>query len=147
MFYFRKGIIMAYNYPHIERNADKTYGPTSKEHFYLPVGYHNPTARKRTDKTRWCIKPPEQYEVFRVADEDSEHYQGDGGLYGFLDNMDEILGLDNEERIAYFPEPGNNPWHGYPVSSKDISNEVIKLWKETGFISTRDYRNLLKREI
>ena len=39
-----------------------------------------PTARKRTDKTRWCIKPPEQYEVFRVADEDSEHYQGDGGL-------------------------------------------------------------------
>ena len=82
-----------------------------------------------------------------MADEDSEHYQGDGGLYGFLDNMDEILGLDNEERIAYFPEPGNNPWHGYPVSSKDISNEVIKLWKETGFISTRNYRNLLKREI
>jgi len=137
---------MAYNYPHIERNADKTYGPTNKGHFYLPVGYHNPTARKRTDKTRWCIKPPEQYEVFRVADEDSEHYQGDGGLYGFLDNMDEVLG-DNEERIAYFPEPRNNPWHGYPVSSKDISNEVIKLWKETGFISTRNYRNLLKREI
>ena len=138
---------MAYNYPHIEKNADKTYGPTNKGHFYLPVGYHNPTARKRTDKTRWCIKPPEQYEVFRVADEDSEHYQGDGGLYGFLDNMDEILGLDNEERIAYFPKPGNNPWHGYPVSSKDFSNEVIKLWKETGFISTRNYRNLLKREI
>ena len=138
---------MAYNYPHIERNADKTYGPTNKGHFYLPVGYHNPTARKRTDKTRWCIKPPEQYEVFRVADEDSEHYQGDGGLYSFLDNIDEVLGLDNEERIAYFPKPENNPWHGYPVSSKDISNEVIKLWKETGFISTRNYRNLLKREI
>ena len=138
---------MAYNYPHIERNADKTYGPTNKGHFYLPVGYHNPTARKRTDKTRWCIKPPEQYEVFRVADEDSEHYQGDGGLYSFLDNMDEILGLDNEERIAYFPKPENNPWHGYPVSSKDISNEVIKHWKETGVISTRNYRNLLKREI
>ena len=138
---------MAYNYPHIERNADKTYGPTNKGHFYLPVGYHNPTARKRTDKTRWCIKPPEQYEVFRVADEDSEHYQGDGGLYSFLDNMDEVLGLDNEERIAYFPKPENNPWHGYPVSSKDISNEVIKHWKETGVISTRNYRNLLKREI
>lgn len=138
---------MAYNYPHIERNADKTYGPTNKGHFYLPVGYHNPTARKRTDKTRWCIKPPEQYEVFRVADEDSEHYQGDGGLYSFLDNMDEVLGLDNEERIAYFPIPENNPWHGYPVSSKDISNEVIKHWKETGVISTRNYRNLLKREI
>ncbi len=138
---------MAYNYPHIERNADKTYGPTNKGHFYLPVGYHNPTARKRTDKTRWCIKPPEQYEVFRVADEDSEHYQGDGGLYSFLDNIDEVLGLDNEERIAYFPKPENNPWHGYPVSSKDISNEVIKHWKETGVISTRNYRNLLKREI
>lgn len=147
MFDFKKGIIMAYNYPHIERNADKTYGPTNKGHFYLPVGYHNPTARKRTDKTRWCIKPPEQYEVFRVADEDSEHYQGDGGLYSFLDNIDEVLGLDNEERIAYFPKPENNPWHGYPVSSKDISNEVIKHWKETGVISTRNYRNLLKREI
>lgn len=138
---------MAYNYPLIARNADKTYGPTNNGHFYFPASYHNPTARKRTDKTRWCIKPPEQYEVFRVADEDNEHYQGNGGLYGFLDNMDEILGLDNEERIAYFPEPGNNPWHGYPVSSKDISNEVIKHWKETGLISIRNYRNLLKREI
>lgn len=138
---------MAYNYPLIARNADKTYGPTNNGHFYFPASYHNPTARKRTDKTRWCIKPPEQYEVFRVADEDNEHYQGNGGLYGFLDNMDEVLGLDNEERIAYFPEPGNNPWHGYPVSSKDISNEVIKHWKETGLISIRNYRNLLKREI
>ncbi len=138
---------MAYNYPHIARNADKTYGPTNKGHFYLPASYHNPTAKKRANKSRWRIKPPEQYEVFRVADEDKEHYEGDGGLYSFLDNMDEVLGLDNEERIAYFPEPGNNPWHGYPVSSKDISDEVIKRWKESAFISTRNYRNLLKREI
>ena len=31
MFYFRKGIAMAYNYPHIEGNADKTYGLTNKD--------------------------------------------------------------------------------------------------------------------
>lgn len=138
---------MAYNYPIIARNADKTYGPTRQGHFYQPADYHNPTAKKRPDKNRWCIKPPEQYEVFRVADEDYEHYQGDGGLYGFLNNMDEILGKDNEERIAYFPEPRNNPWHGYPISSKDISDEVIKRWKENTFISTRNYRDLLKKEI
>ncbi|MBQ6037409.1 MAG: hypothetical protein IJL37_01905 [Bacteroidaceae bacterium] len=138
---------MAYNYPFYTRNEDDTYGPTNKGHFYLPLSYHNRTARKRADKNRWRIKPPEQYEVFRVADDNSEYYQGDGGLYGFLDKMDEVLGLDNEERIAYFPDPGNDPWHGYPVSSKEISNEVIKRWKDTAFISTRNYRNLLKREI
>lgn len=138
---------MAYNYPIYTRNEDNTYGPTNKGHFYLPVSYHNPTAKKRVDKNRWRLKPPEQYEVFRVADEDRGHYQGDGGLYGFLDNMDEVLGKDNEERIAYFPDSGNDTWHGYPVSSKEISNEVIKRWKDAEFISTRNYRNLLKREI
>lgn len=138
---------MAYNYPPIKRNADKTYGPTKKGHFYISISYHNPTAKKRADKNRWCIKPPEQYEVFRVADEDNVHYQGDDGLYGFLDNMDEVLGKDNEERIAYFPEPRINPWHGYPVSSKEISDKVIKRWKESNLISIRNYRNLLKREI
>ena len=61
--------------------------------------------------------------------------------------MDEILGKDNEERIAFFPDTEANPWHGYPISSSEISEEIIKSWKNSPNISTRNYRSLLKREI
>lgn len=138
---------MAYNYPLIIRNNDGTYGPTGNGLYYLPASYHNPTAKKRANKTRWCLKPPQQYEVFRVANINYVKNHGDGGLYGFLDNMDEILGKDNEERIAFFPDTEASPWHGYPISSSEISEEIIKSWKNSPNISTRNYRSLLKREI
>lgn len=138
---------MAYNFPDIDRNADQTYGPTSRDHYYLPASYHNPTAKKRADKNRWCLKPPHQYEVFRVAELHFDKYSGDGGLYGFLNNADEVLGKDNEERFAFFPNAVNGPWHGYPILSIEISNEIVKRWHESNLISTRTYRDILKREI
>lgn len=138
---------MSYLYPDVVRNEDQTYGPTNNNLYYLPAHYHNPTAKKRANKNRWRLKPPQQYEVFRVANLIYEHNYGDGGLYGFLDNMDEILGKDNEERIAFFPDAGTNPWHGYPISSSEISDNVLKTWKDSSYISTRNYRSLLKREL
>ena len=96
---------MAHIYPAKARNNDGTYGPTGRRHYYKPASYHNPTAKKRADKTRWKLREPQQYEVFRVADEDHETYIDEqGGMYGFLDQMQEVLGKDNEERIAYFKD-------------------------------------------
>ena len=139
---------MAHIYPNKVRNNDGTYGPTSMLHFYKPASYHNPTARLRADKTRWKLTEPQQYEVFRVADEAYETYMDNrGGLYGFLDQMEEVLGKDNEERIAYFPFPSTNPWHGYPIDSEDIDDDIIDRWKDSGIITRRTYIQLLKHRI
>lgn len=139
---------MAHIYPAKARNNDGTYGPTGRRHYYKPASYHNPTAKKRADKTRWMLREPQQYEVFRVADEDYENYiDGQGGMYGFLDKMQEVLGKDNEERIAYFPNPGTNPWHGYPIDSEYIEDDIIERWNDNGLITKRVYIQLSKHRI
>lgn len=139
---------MAYQYPNISKREDGTYGPTAEQHFYRPAPYHNPTAKKSSVKSRWRLIEPEQYEVFRVADEASDTYQdARGGLYGFLDEMKEILGKDNEERIAYFPHTATNQWHGYPTNSRDIDDSLIEKWNTKGVINNRVYRLLLKHSI
>lgn len=138
---------MAYQYPQILRKEDGSYGPTSTGHYYKPAPYHNPTARRSAVKTRWRLTEPQQYEVFRVADEGSEKYSdNNGGLFGFLDQMNEILGKDNEERIAHFPS-AVNPWHGYPINSVNIDDDIIDRWKTAGMIGDRIYRHLLKHSI
>lgn len=138
---------MAYQYPNISRNDEGLYGPTNRGHFYDPVWYHQPNARKQRNKTRWLLQEPQQYEVFRVADEDYQNYSDEsGGLYGFLDQMNEILGKDNEERIAYFPV-ASNPWHGYPITSRYIEDEMIEKWQTAGLINNRIYRHLLRHTL
>ena len=85
--------------------------------------------------------------MFRVADEGSEKYSdNNGGLFGFLDKMNEILGKDNEERIAHFPS-AVNPWHGYLINSVNIDDDIIDRWKTEGMIGDRIYRHLLKHSI
>lgn len=135
---------MAYNYPSYTA-INGVYGG-DRPHKYQPASYHNPTAAKRSNKSRWLLKPPQQYEVFRVADDNYVLYSEDSGLYGFLDGMNEVLGRDNEEHIAFFPKAAENVnWHGYPVGSKNILDETIDRWHNAGLITDRNYRLLLKR--
>jgi len=136
---------MAYNYPNYKADQYGVYGDEDRSHRYKPAPYHNPTARRSAVKTRWCLIPPQQFEVFRVADDDYDIYSDASGLFGFLDQMNEILGLDNEERLAFFPKSGDHEtWHGYPIDSKGIDDDLIERWNDKGLLSIRNYRLLLK---
>ena len=141
---------MPYTFPKHKKNANGTYGPTLHGHYYKAVYYHSQKAKKNAHKTKWKLIAPKQYEVFRVADGDKvEFYKAESGLFGFVDRMSVILGA-GEERIAFFPRPQNETeaWHGYPITSSDISNDdIIQRWHDHNMITTPMYRKLLKRQI
>ena len=147
---------MAHNFSSHSMIAGK-FGPTPNNHYYQPVSYHNPTARKRDDKNRWVLTQSEQYEVFEIADTPDSSKEGrkcwmndDGkGLYSMLDGCDYILGKDNEERLAFFPKPANeqDSWHGYPIDSANIGDNLVEYWKNMQLISEITYRRLLAREL
>ena len=81
--------------------TDGLFGPTPNGHHYKPAPYHNPSAQKRSGKSRWCLTPSEQYEVFEIADTPLAgriNWMNDdmSGLYGMLDDCSEVLGKDND---------------------------------------------------
>lgn len=117
---------MAYNYPKIAQNAGGTFGPTSPGHYYFPASYHNRTAAHRAEKCKWCLRKNEQYEVFRLADDNHWEDNNPDGLYSVIDNGREVLGLLGE-RVAFFRNTQNatDSWHGYPVCNPPISASVV----------------------
>ena len=134
--------------------VDGKFGPTPNDHYYLPMAYHNPTALKRSDKTRWALPQDQQYEVFEIADtpiEDVPCWMNDdqSGLYGMIDGCEKVLGKDNEEHLAFFPKPANaiDPWHGYPTDSMDLGDDLIKFWLEKKLISKIIYGRLMRHEL
>ena len=138
--------------PHVM--ADGLFGPTPNGHHYKPAPYHNPSAQKRSGKSRWCLNPSEQYEVFEIADTplaDRINWMNDdmSGLYGMLDDCSEVLGKDNDERLAFFPIPQNSidPWHGYPVDSADLGDDLINFWHDQSLISNITYARLLRHQL
>lgn len=139
---------MAYNYPKVAQNGDGTFGPTNVQHFYQPVVYHCRGAVKKNEKSRWCLKRNEQYEVFRLADEGVWMDTESNGLYSIVDNGKEVLGKDNE-RIAFFPKPPNDaePWHGYPKSNSQISDELIETWYKNQVIDGIMYKRLMRHSL
>lgn len=128
---------MPYAFPRHTRNIDGLYGPTARQHFYKPLGYHRPTAQRRPDKTRWCIREGEEYEVFRVADEPWWACNTNLCLFSIVDGGKVILG-ENGERLARFDFPRNesDPWHGFPVHSDDSKPEpgLLDRWETEGII-------------
>lgn len=131
------------------------FGPTPNGHYYQPASYHNPTAEKKEGKNRWVLSKSQQYEVFEIADTPKKGgkqcwMNDDGkGLYSMLDGCDYVLGKDNEERLAFFPKPSNeqDSWHGYPIDSENLGDELIEYWKKEQLISDITYRHLLAHEL
>src|ERR1700744_662835 len=93
---------MAYKFPKVSLNKDGAFGPTIKDHYYKPAGYHNRSAKNNADKTKWVLKQNEQYETFRVGDESQWLCDINKGLFSLLDNGQVIMGT-NEERLSFFP--------------------------------------------
>ena len=134
--------------------TDGKFGPTPNGHYYMPMAYHNPTALKRNDKTRWTLTQDQQYEVFEIADtpiDDVPCWMNDdqSGLYGMLDGCEKVLGKDNEERLAFFPKPANaiDPWHGYPTDSMKLGDDLIRFWLDKNLISKIIYGRLMRHEL
>ena len=130
------------------------FGPTPNGHFYMPMAYHNPSAIKRRDKTRWVLSQDQQYEVFEIADTPIDEvpcWMNDdkSGLFGMLDGCEVVLGKDNEERLAFFPTPSNDsdPWHGYPTDSMNLGDDLINFWFEKKLISKIVYGRLMRHEL
>ena len=87
---------MAYKFPKQKLNENGLFGPTSRKHFYMPVGYHNKTAASNPDKNKWVLKKGEQFEVFKLSDENVWECKSNKGLFSILSNGEEILGVNEE---------------------------------------------------
>lgn len=136
------------------------YGPNSCGHKYKPMPYHGVKAKKSKDKTRWAHPSYVEYFVFNLADEHGEGISLEGvedkrwvdddgmGLYSLVNDCKEILGKDNEERLAYFRNPMNetDPWHGYPVDGADIGDDLIEYWHNKKIISDSTYLRLSRHQ-
>lgn len=151
---------MAFEYNQAVLNEDGVYGPNSSGHKYKPAPYHGVNARRRADKSRWAHPSSAEYYVFNLADEHNGDLNEEGnndirwmndddsGLYSMVDDCKEILGKD-EERLAFFPKPMNeaDSWHGYPVDSSDLGENLIEYWHNKELISNTTYLRLMRHKI
>ncbi|GAA4021621.1 hypothetical protein GCM10022386_00730 [Flavobacterium cheonhonense] len=134
----------------IKKNKDGTFGPTSNSNYYKPMYYHNKTAKKNKDKTKWIIKQNEQYCTFELSDDNNWKCLAQNGFFSILENGNVILG-SNEEVLGFFPETINDsdPYHGYPVTSSEyeISDKLLEKWLNDKVIDSRMHVKLLKCQI
>lgn len=143
-----------------EAMIDGEFGPNKNGHKYHPAPYHGCNAKPRKGKTRWDHPVAAEYHVFNLADEhngeknednivDNRWMNDDGsGLYSMVDGCNEPLGK-GEERLAFFPLPpnANDAWHGYPINSDDLGDNLIEHWHDSKLIDDTVYSRLLKRKL
>ena len=132
------------------RNDDNTYGQTSQNHYFKPVIYHSRTASPNFHKSKWCIREPQQFYIFKIADESEWICNSNSCLFSIINDCQVIIGTENE-RIAKFPKPLNttDPWHGFPTNStKDIISEnLLDKWEEKDVISPSTRRRIVRGAI
>lgn len=118
-------------FPVITRGANGLFGPTKKNHYYSPAYYHGRKAAHNQYKSKWCIKKPNEYFVFSLADDENWHCSVRNGLFSVLDKGKFIVG-DDGEVLSFFPTPSNvgDNWHGFPVksSSKRPESALLERW-------------------
>lgn len=150
---------MAFVYKNEIMNGD-VFGPNKIGHVYKPAPYHGVKAKCRSGKTRWAHPASAEYHVFNLADEHFDSMMKTGvvdkrwlnddksGLYSMVDDCKEPLGMD-EERLAFFPTPmnDNDSWHGYPIDSADLGDNLIEHWHQMGIITNTTYIRLMKHKI
>lgn len=141
---------MSYKFPKIKLNEDGLFGPTTEQHFYKPVVYHNKTAAVNKHKTMWALKQNEQFEVFRISDESKWFCKERNGLFSILANGEVIMG-QNEERLSFFPIPVNttDPYHGFPIDSGEYepSIELVDRWLKDKIIDDRLHIKILRGQV
>lgn len=133
--------------------VDGRFGPTGRGKYYQPVQYHNPNAKGReADKSKWIKTEPDQYCVFKYADEQNWFVEG-VCIVGLDIENKKLLQLGTEgERVAIFPHPQNEGenWHGYPIKMNTIENQLDEFFKNlhtNGLISKSFYSRLIHKRI
>ena len=150
---------MAINYvPQAMQNG--VYGPNNVGDTYKPAPYHGVAAKRKKQKARWAYTSSCEYYVFNLADEhdnsidengiqDKKWMNDDGrGLYSLVDDCKERLGQEGE-RLAFFPTPvnANDPWHGYPIDSTNVGDNLILHWYRKKVISETTYLRLMRHRL
>jgi hypothetical protein len=134
------------------RNIQGNYGPTTKGNFYSSKPDHRRTARQRVDKTRWSIEEGQEFHVFKLADEPLQRWfcQENECLFSLVNGCATILGQGGE-RLAKFPQPADNLWHGYPVHCIETENspgdELLDLMVSAGVISGTTRRRIERKRL
>lgn len=112
------------------RNSNGNYGPTTRGDYYTSKSDHRRTAKTKRNKgvitkTKWSIDEGEEYDVFKIANEEYDlwYCKKNNCLFSFVDEANFVLGQGGE-RVAKFPNERNinEPWHGYPVSTDQSQN-------------------------
>jgi len=128
----------------------RTYGPTTSGKHYLAVSYHQRTARRNPDKSRWAINERCQFELFSFSDDNKLHFPDAAVLVGLFKNCEDTLGCD-AERLAKFvaPPSGSTEWHGFPVLSAEFNftEEFLDYLEGIKLIDRRTRNRLVKCSI
>lgn len=124
------------------------FGPNSKGHTYISLGYHRKT--RNPDKCCWHpdVTRHREFELFSEADERGFGSSGQA-LWNVLNKGRNPTGQSGE-RVAKFPRPSNpsDPWHGYPASpalkgpTDRPPDELIQRWRSTDHITRRWARKI-----
>lgn len=138
---------------------DIKFSPCPQGNTYISVHYHQRTASPNEHKSRWNVKPNEEFEIFRRADtpdcpekgdctsrqtcnkasncpvNKNQRWMSDGNLYSFKDNAKPIIGKNNERFAKFEGNQDGTEWHGYPIIQPVISTELIQYWSDNGLIS------------
>lgn len=131
---------------------DFVVGESERGNKYIAVHYHQPTAQRNSDKTRWCIDATEQYDLFCVADNMTHRWESNGDLFGFKDGAKVVLSLKEEDedcsaKLCQFKGcDKTKEWHGFPVLQPSIKSALVIYWKEKQLISSAIAKKILKRK-
>lgn len=124
------------------------FNPTQNGKKYISLFYHRGSGNRNV-KNFWHndITPDIEYSIFQFSDT-TNSCCSQGHYWGIQNQGNQVLGHDGE-RICKFPANNNpnNPWHGYPVETKDhaIEEKIVSAWLETKVISRSIARRIRKR--
>lgn len=150
---------------------DIKFSPCPQGNTYISVHYHQRTARPSKHKSRWDVKPNEEFEIFCRADiphcpenvnctnrqtcdkanncpvKKEHRWLSEGHLYSFKGNAKAIIGKDNERFAKFEGNQTGTEWHGYPIYQPIISKELVQYWNDNGLISDITKKKIMQIDI
>ena len=116
---------------------------------YLSINYHQSTTGTSNPKAIWAITRKQECDTF-CESEVAQWIDASGNLWYISPDAQAILGT-SKERMAFFDSPvnANDPWHGYPVSSRrgfghaKPPHALLDSWLKNGRISKVTYDRIM----
>jgi hypothetical protein len=128
--------------------AGIAFGPNNSGKRYVSVYAHR---GNRPQKSKWVVAPQQEYGLFCAAD-DGNWSDDNGNYWSLHDNGQAVLGMMGE-RLAKFPfTAADEPWHGYPVSTREGDENsppdfLVERWIASAVVSKTFGRRIERRKI